>query len=60
MVLLCCLKIEFHIWLFILNKFPTKDFLYRKGMLPGNNLNCSFSKREIETSTHILLYSDMV
>ena len=43
-----------------MDKLPTKDSLYRRGMLLGNDINCPFCKNKIETATHILLYCEMI
>ena len=48
-------KVEFMLWLALLEKLNTKDMLVRKGLLPSQVNLCSFCAQQQEDIDHLLL-----
>ena len=48
-------KVEFFMWLALLEKLNTKEMLWKKGILQEDQISCTFCSEQSESSSHILM-----
>jgi len=48
-------RVEFFMWLALLEKLNTKELLWRKGVLQEDQIECTFCSVQVESSSHLLM-----
>uniref|UniRef100_A0A7C9CXT7 Reverse transcriptase zinc-binding domain-containing protein n=1 Tax=Opuntia streptacantha TaxID=393608 RepID=A0A7C9CXT7_OPUST len=48
-------RVEFFMWLALLDKINTKELLWRKGVLQEDQLKCTFCSAQVESTSHLLV-----
>jgi hypothetical protein len=53
-------KVRAFVWQLLLGRIPTKDNLFKRRMIPMEQVQCVFCNRCLETSLHLFLHCDVV